>query len=99
MMYYMTSGDQKWEKLKQAAYELFDGDKEKGEKLLLLIQTMTSKELPVPPEFQNLKMKLPEESCRWCYDGECICHMPDSLFLCEGKCSQYEERITENKGE
>lgn len=68
---------------------LFNGDKEKAEKLLLLIDSPVP---PVPPEFSNLKMELPESACRWCTsDGECLFCMPDSLFMCKGKCHDFEE--------
>lgn len=90
----MISEDKKWKDLKQMAESLFDGNKEKAEKLIFLIQN-TPAEMQVPPEFSNLKMELPEESCRWCFEGECFNYMPDSLFLCKGKCPDYEEKKEE----
>ena len=81
-----------WHGREELAEFLFDGNKEKAEKLLILIESFTSP--VVPPEFYNLTMKIPpEESCQWCNDvGECLYYMPDSMFLCEGKCKEYEAR-------
>ena len=70
---------------------LFDGDEEKASKLLLLIESFSSSS--TPPEFKNLVMVLAEDSCKWCKDGECLFYMPDSLFHCDGKCENFEEKL------
>lgn len=87
----MNKGGKIWHGREELAEFLFDGDKEKAEKLLVLIESFTN---PItPPEFENLVMVLPEYSCHWCSkEGECFCYMPDSMFRCEGKCKDYEER-------
>ena len=69
------------------ALSLFDGNEEKAKTLLTLID---EREFKVPPEYENLKMQLPEHSCRWnTCKGECSFYMPDSLVECKGKCENY----------
>ena len=76
---------------REVAEYLFDGDKEKAQKLLTLIQSFTLS--VVSPElYRNLQMNIPEPmySCQWCTDqGECWFYMLDSRFCCEGKCKEY----------
>lgn len=80
-----------WKGREQIAEFLFDGDKERAKQLLILIESFTS--VSIPPEFKNLVMNLPEDTCRWCMnDGECMFYMPDSMFICKGKCKEYEEK-------
>lgn len=82
-----------WKGREKLAEFLFDGDKDKAEQLLILIESFTAPVLP--PEFRRA-MVLPEEDCRWCTDdGECLFYIPDSMFLCDGKCKQYERRNDE----
>jgi hypothetical protein len=78
--------------LHRLAKSLFDGDNEKANTMLTLLETFTFPEIVSSPDFTNLKMELPEETCKWCFEGECLVRMPDSMFLCKGKCSLYEER-------
>lgn len=86
----MNKGGAVWDGREQIAKFLFDGDPEKAKQLLILIESFTSPILP--PEFKNLTMNLPEETCQWCKDGECLFYMPDSMFQCKGKCTEYTER-------
>jgi hypothetical protein len=45
--------------------------------------------------FKKLVMALPEEECQWCTDdGECLFYMPDSMFLCKGRCQEFTKRTT-----
>ena len=82
-----------WKGREKLAEALFEWDKDKAEQLLILIESFTAPVLP--PEFKRV-MVIPEDDCRWCTDdGECLCYMPDSMFLCEGKCNQYERREDE----
>lgn len=83
-----------WHGREELAEFLFDGNKEKAEKLLVLIESFTNP--IIPPEFKNLTMKLSEDTCKWCNNGECLFYMPDSMFRCEGKCKEYEERAAVN---
>lgn len=69
---------------------LFNGDKEKANQLLVLIESFVDPALP--PEF-NRVMVLPEDDCMWCTEGgECLFYMPDSMFLCKGMCQNYQEK-------
>lgn len=87
----MNKSGELWNGRKKVAEFLFNGDPKKAEQLLLLIESFTNP--VIPPEFKNLVMSLPEEDCRWCTDGgECLYYMPDSMFLCKGKCEEYEKR-------
>ena len=80
-----------WNGREQIAEFLFDGDKEKASQLLLLINSFISPILP--PEFKKLVMQVPVESCKWCSSsGDCLFYMPDSVFNCEGKCKEYQEK-------
>lgn len=82
-----------WHGREKLAEFLFDGDKGKAKQLLTLIESFTAPVLP--PEFRRV-MVIPEEDCRWCTpDGECLFYMPDSMFLCDGKCKQYERKTDE----
>ena len=81
-------------RLHELAELLFDGNKEKASILIEILGTFNTSEI-TSPDFINLKMELPEETCKWCIDGECLAYMPDSMFLCKGKCSTYEERLRE----
>lgn len=83
--------------LRQLAESLFDGNKEKASNLLLLLENFITPEISVLPDFSNMKMNFPEETCRWCIDGECLAYMPDSMFLCKGKCNLYEKKLEGNK--
>ena len=85
----MNKGGVIWNGRKELAEFLFNGDTEKAEKLLLLIESFTNP--IIPPEFKNLIMEIPED-CKWCHDGECLYAMPDSMFLCSGKCKDYEQK-------
>lgn len=87
--------DSKAAELRRLAESLFNGDKEKADTLLTLLETFTVPEVSTSQNFANLKMELPEETCRWCIDGECLAYMPDSMFLCKGKCPVYEEKSRE----
>ena len=79
-----------WKGREKLAEYLFDGNKEKAEQLLILIESFTAPILP--PEFKRV-MIIPEDDCRWCTDnGECLFYMPDSMFLCRGKCKEFEGR-------
>jgi hypothetical protein len=87
----MRKGGAVWDGREQLAEFLFDGDKEKAERLLILIDSFTNPILP--PEFKKLVMNLPEENCKWCTrDGECLFYMPDSMFLCKKKCENFIEK-------
>ena len=70
---------------------LFDGNTEKGEILIALIQSFELLEI-YPPEFKDMVMQLPEETCKWCKEGECFFAAPDSMFLCKGRCDDYEQK-------
>jgi hypothetical protein len=92
----MNKGGAIWDGREQIAEFLFDGDKEKAKQLLILIESFTSP--VISPDFKNLVMELPEDSCQWCTDdGECLFYMPDSMFRCKGKCNEYERRKDENR--
>lgn len=75
-----------------AATSLFDGDVQKGKLLLGIIDASVA---PINvPEFKEVKMELPEDSCKYCTpDGECLYYMPDSMFECKGKCDSYKGYI------
>jgi hypothetical protein len=80
-----------WHGREELAEFLFDGNKEKAEKLLVLIESFTNP--IIPPEFKNLTMNIPEETCKWCSSSsDCLFYMPDSVFHCKGKCKEYEEK-------
>lgn len=83
------SEEEIWGNREKLAEFLFDGDKEKARQLLILMGSFTTNPI-VPPEFKRT-MILPEDDCKWCEEGECLLYMPDSMFLCRGKCKDYEE--------
>lgn len=88
----MNRESDNWRGAREAAISLFDGNTEKADKLLLLLEAFASPTNP-PAEFLNLVMNLPEYDCHWCTDeGECWFNIPDSLFRCNGKCKDYEEK-------
>ena len=81
-----------WKGREKLASFLFDGDTEKAKQLLTLIESFTS--MSIPPEFKKLVMALPEEECQWCTDdGECLFYMPDSMFLCKGRCQEFTKKV------
>lgn len=89
----MERDSEVWKGREKLAEFLFDGDQEKAKQLLVLIESFTTPVLP--PEFKRV-MIIPEDTCRWCTDdGECFFCMPDSIFLCEGKCHRYERKDNE----
>ena len=57
----MDKGGAIWDGREQIAEFLFDGDKEKARQLLILIESFTSP--VISPDFKNLVMELPEDSC------------------------------------
>ena len=85
--------DEKWENLKKLASFLFDGNEEKAEKLLVLMEEFSVPQIEAPVEFSNLKMRFPEETCRWCANGDCLIDMPDQILPCEGICKLYEGNL------
>lgn len=79
-----------WKGREKLAEFLFDGDKNKAQQLLILIESFTNPVLP--PEFKR-KMIIPEEECTWCTNrGECFFYAPDSILMCKGKCEKFEGR-------
>ena len=85
----MEREEKTWEGREKVAEFLFDGNKEKAQQLLTLMESFVSP--TVPPEFKRT-MIIPEDDCKWCIGGECLMYMPDSMFLCTGKCSDYKGR-------
>ena len=77
------------------ALKLFDGDEGKAYLLLQLLHNFCLGDVKIP-EFSKLKMNLKMDDCRWCREnGECWFRAPDSLFLCEGQCNDYEPIVKE----
>ena len=80
-----------WGGREEVAEYLFDGNKYKAKILLELMKSFIVS--PSVQDFSGIEMELPEETCKWCIEGECFFCMPDSMFKCKGKCKDYKEKI------
>lgn len=93
----MNNDETFWKEAKETALFLFDGNTEKAERLLLLIENFVSP-VDTTKEFLNLVMNLPEYDCEWCSDnGDCWLSMPDSLFNCNGKCKNFKDKNNDHE--
>lgn len=73
---------------RKTAEFLFDGDKAKAEQLLILFDSYSS--IPNIPDFKNLTMRIPADTCEWCdSSGYCWYYMPDSKLSCDGECEHF----------
>lgn len=69
----------------EAALYLFDGNKDKAKLLMELLKEAAH---GTPKKF-SIKSAL---NCRWCKEGDCWFHMPDSKLKCvKENCKFFEE--------
>lgn len=68
----------------ELALKCFDGDTQKAEALLELLNIS----MDMPASMPDVKMKLPEDSrCEWEHNGECWKDIPDSCLKCKIPCT------------
>ena len=67
-----------------AALFLFDGDKDKA---ITLLELLKEAAYGTPKKF-NLNHS---PNCRWCKEGDCWFHMPDSKLKCKRENCQFFE--------
>lgn len=73
----------------ELALKCFDGDPEKAEALLTLLN-MSSQPICA---FTEMEMTLPEEQCCWENKGYCTKDIPDSYFKCRKPCTFYKSGV------
>ena len=77
------------DKTVELALKCFDGDGEKAEALLTLLNISTQ---PLC-NFPKVEMSLPEDICKWKNGEECWKDIPDSCLKCKIPCEYYEPMV------